>query len=191
MLSEIKTKIRALTEDLTKTKTDSFIYTISNIFTLSEDKGITILDVQVNGSELESGQSYFDADTAQLTIEEEELTINDIVTIKFSYYKYSDNELNDYIRSALVWMSIFSEKCKDFELENDTEIVPTPDNRTTDLMAIVASILIKPDYSEYRLPNLTVRYPIEMPKDKRIEELIAKYDRGLGINDIIEWDNIN
>lgn len=190
MLSEIRTKIRALTEDLTSTKTDSFTYTISNIFPLSEDKGISILDVQINGSELESGQSYnFDSDTAQLTVEG--LTTNDIVTVKFTYYKYSDNELNDYIRSALVWMSIYSEKCKDFELENDAEIVPTPDNRTTDLMAIIASLLIKPDYSEYRLPNLTVRYPRTMTKEKRIEELMAKYDRGLGVNDIIEWDSIN
>ncbi len=190
MLSEIKTKIRALTEDLTNTKTDAFTYSISNIFSLSEDKGISILDVQINGSELASGQSYtFDADTAQLTVEG--LTTNDVVTVKFTYYKYSDSELNDYIRSALVWLSIFSDKCKDYELENNTEIVPTPDNRTTDLMAIVASLLIKPDYSEYRLPNLTVRYNREMSKEKRIEELIKKFDRGLGVNDIIEWDNID
>jgi hypothetical protein len=81
---------------------------------------------------------------------------------------------------------------KDYELEYESgnvgNIVPTPDNRTTDLVALVASILIKPGYSQYNLPNLKVVYPEKMTKEERIEKLISKFQTGLGANYIINFD---
>jgi len=87
----------------------------------------------------------------------------------------------------LTWISIFDYQQSDFEIENG-DIFPAPDNRSMDLIAIVSSILIKPDYSEYRLPNVTVRYPKTMDKEEKIEKLVNRYKFGLGVMDVLSWD---
>lgn len=189
LIAELRTKIRALCEDFSKTDTDSFTYeTGDKVFTLEEDNVTTLSSVSVNGVELGSGEFSFDADTSELTISSGTgiLSSGDIVTVKYIYYKYTDSELSEYIRSALVWLSIYAYCKDDYEME-DNEIFPTPDNKTEDLIAIVSSILIKPDYSEYRLPTITVKYPRTMCKEERIENLIQKFQISLGVNDTLDF----
>ena len=112
--------------------------------------------------------------------------------VDFLYTKYSDTEIDEYIKGALVFISVFSHAVKDYEYEIESggegSIVPTPENRTTDLVALVASILIKPNYSSYKLPNLTVTYPETMSKEEKIEKLVTKFNMGLGQNDILTYD---
>jgi hypothetical protein len=186
MLPEIKTKIRALIEDLTKIDIEIFEYTTSSTFTLSEENISSIVKVDKNGIALGSGDYSFDSTTNEIEITTG-LSSGDIITVKYQYTKYSDTELIEYIRAALIWISLSALCEKDFELETDY-IEPTPCNKEEDLIAIVSSILIKPDYSEYRLPNITVRYPRTMTKEERIQKLISKFYHGTGVNNILEWD---
>jgi len=185
-LETLRTNIRALITDLSKSGVETFTYITSSIFDIAESNIITISKVLKNGSELGTGEYSFDSTTNKVTIIVS-LTSNDIIEIDYTYYKYSDTELTEYIRASLVWMSIFDTSCKDYEIETD-DIYPTPDNQTLDLTAIIASILIQPNWNEYRLPNLTVRYPRTLSKEEKIEKLINRFTIGIGVNDVLTFD---
>lgn len=187
MLAEIKDKIRALISDLSSVQSEVFTYTNSPIFTLTCENASSVNTVLVNGNALSSGETYdFDVNTKKVTLTAT-LNSGDLIEINYNYTKYSDAELTEYIKASLVWISIFAECCDDFEIESD-EIYPTPSNKDEDLIALVASILIQPDYNSYKLPNLTVSYPRTMSKEVRIETLISRYNRGIGQMENIEID---
>ena len=187
MLSGMRTKIRSLVEDIpVKKDIETFEYENSSIFTLSEPNIATLTKITKNGVELGSGDYSFDSDTNELTISVA-LSSGDIIIVKYTYNKYSDTELDSYIRAALVWLSTFTYPSSDFELETNY-IVPTPDNSMLDLIVLIASILISPNYSEYSLPNVRVKYPRTWSKQEKIERLINRYTFGRGVIDIIEWD---
>lgn len=192
MLAIIRQKIRALVEDApAKSDIETFTYTNSTIFTITSCNVVGISKVLRNGAELGSGEFDFDATTNKLEIilaSGSEFAEEDIIEVDFVFNKYSDAEIDEFLRASLVWISIFSgEGTTDYELE-DEDIYPTPDNKSTDLMALVASILIKPNYSRYSLPNVTVVYPKTMDKDEKIKKLIMNFNAGLGCNGIIEFD---
>ena len=187
MLDIIKTKLRSLTDDWSKSDTETFIYTSSSVFTLAETNVASITGITKNGVAVSSDDYSWDSDTNQLTITAS-LTANDIIIISYTYNKYSDTELLEYIRASLVWVSLVSNCERDWELETDG-IYPTPSNRDCDLISIVASILINPSYSEYRLPNIVVKYPRTMSKEKRIQNLIKRYlFSGDGYSTVLEWN---
>jgi len=186
MLDLIREKIRALIEDISKPDFQVFQYTTSSIFTIAEPNINTITKVLKNGAELGSGEYDFDSTTNKMEITAS-LTVGDNIEVDYTYYKYSTTELTEFIRASLVWMSIFSYCEGDYELETEG-IYPTPANKTTDLIAIIASILIKPNYNRYSLPNLTVVYPKNETKEEKIEKLIMKFNSGIGVTDILEWD---
>ena len=183
MIEKIRTKLRGLIGDLEKSTSQAFTYSSSKLFTLTEPNANSITKVTVNGEELGSGQSYtFDSSTNIVTFVGD-LEENDIVQVYFKYYDYSDTELDGNISSALVWLSVLH--YRDFELE-DEKITPTPQNRETDLIALVASILMKPNYSRYSLPNLTVTCPETMDKDTKIKKIVTVYKRNYGIAETID-----
>lgn len=192
MLSTIgilREKIRALVNDIIKSDPETFIYKNSAIFTLAEENIQSITKVTKNAVALGTGEYSFDSSTNEITITPDtgnELANGDVIIVYYTYYKYSTTELDEWIRASLVWMSVYSASENDFEIE-DGDIFPTPDNRTLDLICLIASILIKPNWSEYRLPNLTVRYPRNFSKEEKIEKLINKFTTGLGVNDVLEW----
>ena len=188
MTEKILTKIRSLIGDSSKTGFYIFTYTNSDIFILPEANASSVTSVLVNSSELQSGESYsFDSDTNKLTIIGASLSVNDSIQVDYVFNEYNDTELKEHIMASLVWMSIFSACSEDYEFEDD-DIYPSPDNRTCDLISIIASILIKPNYHEYRLPNLVVKCPQKIPKEDKIEDLIDKFNRGIGAIGIIEID---
>lgn len=189
MLESIREKIRALVVDNEKSDFQTFVYTTTPIFTVAQPN-ITIVKVLLNGVEI---LDYtFDVLTNKVEITVSALTTSDVIEVDYTYIKYSETEIDSYIRSALVFISVYCYDDKDYELEyesgNDGNIIPTPDNRTTDLIALVSSILIKPDYSQYNLPNIKVTYPRKMTKEERIEKLISKFQIGLGENYILNFD---
>jgi len=188
VIIELRDKVRALVEDFSKTSSgETFIYaTGDQVFTLQEENIENITSVTKNGVALGSGDYSFNTSTNELTISAS-LTSGDIIITKYTYYKYSNTEIDGHIKSALVWISISSHCCTDYEIENE-DIFPTPDNDDEDLICIIASIIIKPNYSEYRLPNLTVRYPRTMNKETKIQKIIENFYRGLGINDVLDFD---
>ena len=186
-VTKLRTRLRALIEDLSKKDTETFTYESGDtVFTLQEENINTVTSVTKNGVVLGSGDYTFDSDTNELTISVA-LSANDIIIVKYTYYKYSDTELDEYMRASIVWLSIFDVSENDYEMEDD-DIYPEPDGRTNDLIALIASILIKPDWTEYKLPNLTVRYNGRIPKEDRIEKLINRFTLGIGVNDVLEWN---
>jgi len=188
MLNEIRIKIRALVPDLSKNDFETFTYQSGDtIFILSESNINSILKVTKNGVELDiTGNYSYDSTTNELEITTSLIT-GDIIVVNYSYYKYSNTELNEYIRASLVWVSIFGNCAEDFELEDD-EIIPTPSNQLTDLIALICAILIQPDYTSYKLPNIQVTYSRKMPKEERIKRLIMKITTsGIGVNDVLTF----
>lgn len=186
MLSTIKTKIRALAGDFAKSDFETFTYENDSYFFLSESNVSSVTKVEKNGSELGSGDWDYDSTNNKVTISAE-LSNRDTIIIYFTYTKYSDTELTEYIRGALVHISLYSYCSTDYEIEDDS-IIPTPDNKTTDLIAIIASILLKPNYSEYRIPNITVKFPRTMDKYERIRTIINRFRSSIGENDVLTWD---
>jgi len=187
MLNEIRVKIRALVPDLSKNDFETFTYKSGDtIFILAESNINTILKVTKNGNELGTGDYNYDSTTNELEILVA-LSAGDVIIVNYSYYKYSNTELNEYIRASLVWISIWGSCEEDYELEDD-EIIPTPSNMHIDLMALISAILIQPDYTSYRLPNIQVNYSRKMPKEERIKRLIMKVTTsGIGVNDVLTF----
>lgn len=190
MLLEIRTKIRALVSDLTKPDFQVFTYGNSNIFPLSEPNASEVTSVLRNGLSLGSGESYtFDAETKEVTISGVSFSVNDIVQIKFNFTKFSDAELNEFIRASLSWLNIFQTRDDndDYEIEaENNEIYPEITKQESDLVALIASILICPDFTSYRLPNVSITYPDRMPKEERIARLITRFNHGIGVGDVIQ-----
>ncbi len=186
MLTKLRTKIRALVEDFSDTGFEIFDYTTSNIWTVAQSN-ITISGILINGNEPASGESYvYDSATGKITVTRASWLTTDKVEVDYAFNNYSDSELTEFIRAALVWISIYGTEESDYELETNG-IYPTPDNRTLDLIALIASILIKPDFIKKKLPNLEVTYPRVKTKEQQIQELILMTDYGLGVWDVVNW----
>lgn len=184
MLSDIREKIQALIEDKLKRDFETFTYQSGDKkFILAESNIVTIVKVTKNGVALGSGQYAYDSSTNELEITAT-LVANDIIIVSYTYRKYSNTELDEYIRASLVWISYFAYDETDYELESEN-VYPTPSNRDTDLIALVSSILIRPDYTRYSLPNLTVVYNNKLTKDQKIQKLISRFRMGLGVNDVL------
>ena len=185
-VTKIRNKIRALTQDLITTDTETFEYVTSPIFTLQEENVNEITEVSLDGVALGSGDYSFDSSTNKLTIIASLSGVSNIEVI-YTYYKRSNSEIDEFVRASLVWISIFDVSENDYEIEDD-DIYPEPDGRTLDLIALIASILINPDWTEYKLPNLTVKYDKRIPKEDRIERLINRFTLGSGVCDVISFN---
>ena len=187
MIDTVRTKVRALIEDSLKNDEEVFEYTISKIFTLAESNIMNIAKVLKNGVELGSGEYSYDSVTGKIDITAS-LSNGDIIEVDYTYYQYSDTELDGHITSALVWFSIFDTSQKDYEIE-DGDIIGTPTNQELDVISLITSILIKPNYSEYRLPTMTVRYQGRTKsKEDKIAQLMNRWTYGIGQSDIISFD---
>jgi len=190
MLDTIRAKIRALVTDNSKSGFQTFVYTTSAIFTIAQEN-ITITKVLLDS--VETDDYSFDSVTNKITITASALDTSSVIEVDYTYNKYSDTEIDGYIKSALVFISVYSRSDEfNFELEGesagDTEIVPTMDSHTGDLVSLVASILIKPNYSQYSLPNLKVVYPTKMTKEDRIAKLITRFNEGIGLISVIQFN---
>ena len=182
MLDEIYGKVRALVGDFGKSSFEIFEYTTVNVFTVAQCN-ISITSVLING--VITSDYTFNTANNKITITASGLISGSKIEVDYTYFSYSTSELKEFVRAALAWISFFGGVEKDLEIEDDA-IYPTVDNRTEDMIAIIASILIKPNYTEKKLPNLVVKYPRTMTKEKVIEQLITRYMRSNGICGLIE-----
>jgi len=195
MIDNLIKKIRALIGDFEKKGIEVFSYNISPIFTIAQSN-ITITQILLNGAILGSAQHSYDITTNKITLIEEsgslELTSGDIIEVDYTYNKYSTTEILEYILSALVYISVHSDNSMDWELDVENNYIsPTPENREEDLICLVASILIKPDYSQYKTSTVAVTYAGKLSRDAKIERLVCKFTRSLGVFDIVEHDTYN
>ena len=169
MLSRIRTRLRAMVGD---EGTDTFqqveSYFTSSTFGLIKNAS-AVTSVTVNGT---ATTNYTFSDDDNTVAISDTLTIGDVIIINYTYYQYTDAEMNKYIRLALSDLSTYADL--HFEIEG-TQIYPKMDNRTQTLIARLALIRINPDYAEYRTPNLTVKYPKSKDVDEKVEKLIAAH----------------
>lgn len=187
MLDAIRPKVRNIINENTKTGTDVFTYDSSDIFKLGEDNVQSVSALFVNDVEYsESGNWSYSSSTNRLTLESGiSVSSGDTIEVEFTYYpNYSDAEINNYIKAALYHISV--NRYKTFQMLNDL-ITPEPTEEEQNLIAVVTSVLIKPDNKSYRLPDITINMPSNsMPTGKMAERIIASFKRNShGIMDIL------
>jgi len=178
------TKIRTLLDDNSSVGQDVFTYGNNRVFTLSEPNVIAVTDVARNDTS--SGVSYtFNSSTNKVTIGSP-LTVGDTINISYSFYpNYSDTEIKNYFKAALVHLSINNYSDIDYDSLSDS-FYPTIEDREENLIAIIASTLINPDNRTIRLPDVTIQVPNDLPTNKKISQYIASFKRsGHGVFDVI------
>ncbi len=185
LIDRLIVQLRAVIVD--NTKTGSQTYTAAGrSFILSQSNIGTILSVTVDGTVLSTSAYTYNENTQEVTINAGSVVNGDAVIISFDYNKYSSTELADYLRSALVYMDVYS-YLPHFDISSgDIEIYPMPLKKEQNLIVVIASILIKPDYSEYRTPTINIKYPRTMQKEDRIEQTIKRFKRSVeGVSGIL------
>lgn len=170
-LSNIETLVRNLIEDNSQSMIpgDLFTYESSSVFTLTESNAISVTSVIHNDEELASGDYSYDSDTNKVTVSAS-LTAGDTIEVQYTYYpNYSSTEIQNYIKAALVHLSI--NNYYDFEV-SDSTIYPEPEYREKNLIAFIAATLIKPDNQSYRLPDITINVPASLPTNDMIRKAV-------------------
>ena len=158
-------------------------YITSKIFTLQYSNiNSTTLKVYKNGV-LWSGSNY-SYNTGIVTVTGT-LIAGDTLRFDYdAYSKYSDTELQGYLRSALYYLT--AEKYKTFVIRPPTIIFPTPSEDEECLIAIVASILIKGSIRQYRTPEFTITFGENLSVEDKIKEAISKFKKSYGYIDFID-----
>lgn len=172
-ISSITALVRCLIGDTAKSMVPGDIFTFdnSNIFTLSESNATAVTDVLVN--DVSSSVAYTYSASRQSVNISSTLTTGDTVEIQYTYYpNYSDTEIQDYINAAIIHLS--SNSYYDFTVSGDS-IYPDPSTSEQRLIAIVAALLIEPDNKTYRLPDLTINVPKDLPLHDKIRKAILMY----------------
>lgn len=184
LISTLRTKLRAVIQDTSKSSFESFIAS-GTTFTIAQENADAVTSVTVKGNTSGVSYSYY-VESQIVTLTDASVADGDAVVIYYTYKKYSDTELNDYIRSAIFWMDVFN-YLPHFDISSgDEEIYPIPYPKEQNLIIIVASILINPDWMEYRTATVTIRYPRTQTKEEKIESIITKFMFSrIGIAEII------
>lgn len=171
ILSDITNSVRYLISDNSVTGSDIFTYGASSVFTLTENNPIAITGVEINSSEIEDSMFSFDATYNTVTVNSS-MSSGDTVRIIYTYYpNYSTTEINNYIRAAIINLSV--NNYYTFTVDTDEEIYPTPTDQEANLIAMIAAILIVPDNKTYRLPDISISVSGTLSTDAKIRNAIA------------------
>ena len=167
-VSTITTIVRAIISDFSVLRSDIFTYTNSNVFTLTEDNISSISDVTIN--DVSSGVTYtFDSTHNKVTVSSS-LTTSDTVEIAYNCTEnYSDTEIENYISSALVQISIHN--YANFEIINST-VFPEPSLKEKNLIASITAVLMEPNNLSISLPGIGLRIPTAT-KSKSVQDMVG------------------
>lgn len=172
-MTTILTKIRNLVNDnLLTNGSQTFTYYTSKIFTLAQiNISSATVSVYKNGVVQATGWTY--SSTTNKVTYTASLLSGDSIEIIYSYYKkYSDTEINGYIRSALSYLSI--EGYKVFVCKTDNLIFPTPDESEENLIAVIASIIMGGNIKQYKTPEVTIIFQGDLSVEDRIRLVIRQ-----------------
>jgi len=177
-------KLRNLLKDYLKPRYYARSFLGVRTFVL-EDANIdeSTLVIEKNGVEWDSDNYSYSSITGKLTIHEttgEELTSGvDTLGIYYSCYeKYSDTELEGYIKSALYYLSITNYET--FSLGTGEEMSPEPTELQENLIVIVASILAKGNIHSYRTPEFTITFGDNTSIEDKIKKLVGDFSMSEG-----------
>lgn len=175
MITKIQNKIRNFIEDNIKSTFQTEIVESGRTFTIEQENANAVASVTVSGVALTEEDYDYMVSSQELTIALGKVEEDDTVTISFTYYKYSVTELLGFIKASLDFMTCFNYH-PDFIVSSDgTDIYPIPNIKEQSLIARIASIIIKPNYSEKRSEEITIKYPKTQSKEKIIEKLITGF----------------
>ena len=188
-MTNIILKVRdAIGDNLITTGRDCYTYesiTSSKIFTLTEANISASTIVVYKNGVLWAGTNYsYSATTGKLTVTGT-LVAGDSLEVDYSYYqKYSDTELQGFIRSAISYLVVEKYRC--FAVMPPEMIFPTPTSNEKNLIAIVAAILIKGDVVSYRTPELTISFERGDSKEKKIHKFVRQFKKTYGVLEYID-----
>ena len=190
-MNSIISKVRNLIQDNSAFSRKVLEYNIAKVYILSDSNVITsTLKIYKNGSEWDSDNYSYDATTEKITLTElsgEDVTINDVLEASYNCYdKYSDTELIGFIKASISTLSV--EQYKTFAVGNDEVVFPTPTEAEENLIAIVASILIKGDVVSYRTPEFSITFGRGESLDTKIKKLVRHFTKSYGILEYIKYD---
>ena len=179
-MNELIQMLRTILQDFGDKMVEVFTYSGNNVFYLTEENISAINEVTVNDS---ATTNYtFNSDVNSVTVNDS-MNNGDVVKIFYTKNKFSDRELDAYIRQALLYIAL---GYKNFDVNDDGSLNPEPTSEEKKLIVLIASILAKPNYTEYRLPTVTVRYTENMSVEEKINALINRYVVFAGIWDYVE-----
>jgi hypothetical protein len=184
-------KLRNLINDnLITTGRNVFTYesiTSSKIFTLTESNVSASSIIVLKNGVVWAGTNYtYSAITGKITVTGT-LVAGDSLEVDYSYYqKYSDTELQGFIRAAISYLVVERYKC--FAIKPPDIIFPTPNELEENLIAVIASILIKGDIVSYRTPELTINFEKSDSKEKKIHKFVRQFKKAYGVLEYIKYD---
>lgn len=174
-LSLIRTKVRYMISDVEKQGNDVFIYGSDDLFTLSEKNVSEVTSIRINNaSPLGSGDYSFDTETEKVELTVSGMNTGDVIDMSYLYTKYSDDEIDGYIRSALIYLS--TNNYYTFQEEND-EIYPEPSDREINLLALITSVLIQGTTASIRTPDLTLQFNEKLSVFDKIQKIISTFKK--------------
>lgn len=162
-------------------KSDAFVYSTSAVFTLSEENPNAVLSATINDIALGTGETAtLDVTTGKVTIVAA-ISSGDVVSIQYNYYcQFSDTQILTAIENALTYISIHN--IQDFYYNTSTyEITPYPTKKQMNLIALLAAIILRPNYISYKTSTVSVSYPGNKNKEDKIAETIQNYRRNIGV----------
>lgn len=184
MIQNLIKKIRALVHDDLKNDEDYFTYNgQDSVFNLSEASiDPNSVKVFLNGTLLNSSDYIFDSEICKISISKE-MKEGDIINVRYQCYKnYTDEEIKQYIQSAIVRLS--AEKYTTFIFKDD-EIYPTPVESDENLIALIASILMEGNLSSYKTSELSLIFAKDEDNEARIKRAIRQFKKTYGVIDYI------
>jgi hypothetical protein len=186
-MDTVISKVRNLIEDNENFVRKILEYNIAKVYILSDSNVITsTLKLYKNGT-LWAGSNYsYDEDTEKVTVTGT-LTGNDVLEVSYNCYeKYSDTEIAARIKAAISHLSV--EQYKTFKIGEDDVVFPTPTEQEENLIAIVASILIKGDVVSYRTPEFSITFGRGESLDTKIKKIVRHFTKSFGILEYIQYD---
>jgi len=192
MLTRYYQKIRAQVQDSLAPGYDPFEFMTSRVFTLSmASVDATTLKVYKNKVQVinVTGTIYytFDSSSKQVTFTSScALVAGDLIECYYNgYEKYTDNELHDYILSAIVRLS--AEDYYTFALREDGVIFPVPVESDENLICLIASILMDNNISRYRTQEIEIQFAGNESESQRIDKILRKWKKCYGTYDYIKF----
>lgn len=183
-ISDLIPIIRSLVKDQARNDgRDAFEFENSTYFTLSESfPSASSIQVFINGV-LISGSFWTYSSTTNRVNITASLSVNDIILITYNYYKkYSDDEITNYVISALTYFVQYR-YFKVFEIE-DNEIVSINNiNPTTSelyFIILIASILIDPQNIEVDTQDFKLTANRQISDQEQINLAFVQFTRMLG-----------
>jgi len=185
-MTNIILKIRDQIQDGYVIERDSFEYIMSKVFTLSNDKvDSSTINVYLNGVLKILNTDYtYDSTNCSITYIGTIVAGSTVLITYNAYQKYSDTELQRFIRSAISYLVVEKYKC--FIIKPPDTIFPSPTEDEEFLIAIIASILIKNDMVSYRTPELTINFERGDNKEKKIKKLVRNFKKSIGVVDFVD-----